>query len=100
MDFFKGNETKKILTREIFAIEDILRFRNNRLYILLSSEDKDKFVRLKNILKKYPGYTPVYFANKSSNQRELVLAKYKIGLSQEFLEEVVSLMSQKNIFVK
>ena len=100
VDYFKGNESKKIVVRDIMFPEDIYRLKNLKLYILIIEDDKDKFNRLKELLNKYPGNTPVYFAIKGDNIKTVKLTRHKISLSTSFINEITNLLGDEKITVR
>ncbi|WP_410208405.1 DNA polymerase III subunit alpha [Fusobacterium sp.] len=100
IDYFRGVENKKIVVKNIMFLDDILRIKTNRLYILIVEEDKDKFSRLRDLIKKYPGETPVYFAIKGKGIKKVKLTRHKIALSLSFLSEITNLMGDEKITIR
>ena len=99
-DYFKGNESKKLIVRKLKFLDDIVREKKLRLYILMTEEDREKFSRLKEILNSSTGDTPVFFAIKSSTQKEVKKSKYSITPSKIFLDEIVNLMGEDKVTIK
>lgn len=99
IDYFKGNETKKIIVKNIKFLEDITLDSKLKLYLLILEKDKDKFSKLKELLHNYPGNTPVYFAIKSENSKKVKLTNYKITLSNYFINEIINLMGEDKVTV-
>lgn len=100
IDYFKGEEKKKIIIRDIMFLNDILREKSNRLYILILEKDKEKFSRLRDIIKSYPGDAPVYFAIKGKNIKKVRLTKFKVELSSHFLSEIIKLMGEDKVTIR
>ncbi|WP_300340373.1 DNA polymerase III subunit alpha [Fusobacterium sp.] len=100
IDYFKGVENKKLIVRKLKFLEDIIREKNLKLYILMTEEDREKFSRLKDILKGSNGTTDVFFAIKNKEQKEVKKSKYSVVLDKSFLDEIASLMGEDKIVVK
>lgn len=100
VDYFKGEENKKLIVRKLKFLDDVTREKNMKLYILMTEEDKEKFSRLKDILKSSEGDTPVFFAIKSENHKEVKKSRYSITPSKIFLDEIANLMGDEKITIR
>lgn len=100
IDYFKGTENKKLIVRKLKFLDDIVREKNLKLYILMVEEDREKFSRLKEILNKSVGETPVFFAIKDKNHKEVKKSKYNITPDKIFLDEIVELMGEERVTIK
>lgn len=100
IDYFKGTENKKLIVRKLKFLDDIVREKNLKLYILMVEEDREKFSRLKEILNKSVGETPVFFAIKDKNHKEIKKSKYNITPDKIFLDEIVELMGEERVTIK
>lgn len=100
IDYFKGTENKKLIVRKLKFLDDIVREKNLKLYILMVEEDREKFSRLKEILNKSVGETPVFFAIKDKNHKEIKKSKYSITPDKIFLDEIVELMGEERVTIK
>lgn len=94
VDYFNGNENKKVIVRNISSIETVLKRRSLTTYILLQEKDKDKFSHLINILKKHSGESLVYFALKTETRKEVKLSKYKITPDIYFVDKITKLLGE------
>lgn len=99
-DYFRGTETKKLIVRKIKFLDDIVRERNIKLYILITEEDREKFSRLKELLVTSSGEIPVLFAIKDKNHREIKATKYKISPSKTFIDQIVDLLGEDKLTIK
>lgn len=63
-------------------------------------EDREKFSRLKEILNKSVGETPVFFAIKDKSHKEIKKSKYNITPDKIFLDEIVELMGEERVTIK
>lgn len=99
-DYFKGEENKKLIVKKLKFLDDVTRERNLKLYILMTEEDREKFSRLKDILKNSTGDTQVFFAIRSKNHKEIKKSRYSITPSKIFLEEIANLMGDEKITIR
>ncbi|MGL4688194.1 MAG: OB-fold nucleic acid binding domain-containing protein, partial [Fusobacteriaceae bacterium] len=97
-DYFKGEETKKIILKNIVLLDEIGSMPQNKCYLLLEEENKHKFNKLKEILNSHPGRTPLVFA--IGVTKEIKISKYKIAISPLFLEQVSELIGLEKILIK
>lgn len=97
-DYFKGNETCKIILKNIMSLDEIGGMPRNKCYLLLEQENKHKFNKLKEILNSHPGRTPLIFA--IGTTKETKMSKYKIAISPLFLEQVSELIGLEKILIK
>ncbi len=100
IDYFKGAENKKLIIRKIRFLDDIVRERNLKLYILMVEEDREKFSRLKEILNSSSGDTQVYFAIRNGNHKEVKKSKYLVTPDRGFLDELANLMGEDRITIR
>lgn len=100
VDYFKGNEDKKIIVRKLKFLDDIVREKNLKLYILMTEEDREKFSQLKEILKSSVGDTQVFFAIKNKNQKEVKKSKYSIVPNKIFIDKISKLMGEEKLVIK
>lgn len=100
IDYFRGAENKKLIVRKIKFLDEIVREKNLKLYILIQEEDREKFSRLKELLNNSAGDMPVLFAIKDKNHKELKRSKYNITASKIFLDKIVELMGEDRVTIK
>lgn len=99
-DYFNGTETKKIIARDIVALESLPYERGYKVYILVQNEDKGKMLRLKRILDDYEGNMPVRLAVKTPSEKKVVRIKKSVVPTELFLKEIESLMGPGTIVIK
>lgn len=100
IDYFRGAENKKLIIRKLKFLDEIVREKNLKLYILIQEEDREKFSRLKEILNSSTGDMPVFFAIKDKNHKEVKRSKYNITVSKIFLDKIVELMGEDRVTIK
>ncbi|MDR1835834.1 MAG: DNA polymerase III subunit alpha [Fusobacteriaceae bacterium] len=99
-DYFRDQETKKLIVNRIRYLEDIVREKNFISYILITESDKAKFQLLKHYMSESPGDTRVVFAWRDSGRRQLKPTSYRILPSVEFIRKVNGLFGEKRIVLK
>ncbi|MGL5123832.1 MAG: DNA polymerase III subunit alpha [Fusobacteriaceae bacterium] len=97
-DYFKGEESKKIILKNITFLDEIGEISQNKCYLLLEEENKHKFNKLREILISHPGRTTLIFA--IGITKEIKISKYKIAISTLFLEQVSELIGLEKILIK
>lgn len=102
LDFFGGNEEKKIIVKSLKYLEDIVEVPSFKTYILIDEETKVKLPKLKEILLNYRGKHRVYIAlrQKDGNRVIELGEKYRIEPSVEFISEVGELLGMDKIKIK
>lgn len=100
VDTFKGNENKKLVVRQIKFLDEVDRLDGIKTYILLKEEDKEKFSKLKELIKNSKGESPLNFAMKLSDIQEIRATKYKVLPSKKFIEGVINLLGEGTIVIK
>jgi len=99
-DYFKDQETQKLVVNRIRFLEDIVREKNFTSYILITENDKAKFQMLKHYMRENPGETRVVFAYREGQARQLKPSQYKIHPSPDFIRKVNGLFGEKRIVLK
>lgn len=100
MDYFKGEETKKIVVRKLLDVNKISLLKDKKLYLLIQEKEKHKFFKLKEIFKKYPGKTKVYFAMKKEETKEIRSTKIEVFPSINFIDEIVNLLGEDRVAIR
>jgi DNA polymerase-3 subunit alpha len=102
LDFFGGNEEKKIIVKNLKYLEDIVEVPSFKIYILVDEETKIKLPKLKQILLNYSGKHKVYIAlrQKDGNRVIELGEKYRIEPSIEFIHEVGELLGIDKMKIK
>lgn len=99
-DYFNGSETKKLVSKNLIGVDNLNQLVNKKIYLLLKKEEKAKLIRLKEILKKYSGKTPLYFAFKMEDKNILKDSKISVNISKELLEVLIDLLGKDRIVIK
>ncbi|MEF9933039.1 MAG: DNA polymerase III subunit alpha [Cetobacterium sp.] len=99
-DYFKGIENKKIILRNIGFLDNVEVTKQDKVFILLEEENKDKFNMLKEIILENLGDTPLRFAIKMEDSKEVKASKYKVNPSKLFIKKVISLLGEESIMIK
>lgn len=92
-----GDDEIKLLANQIMNEEDIS---NKTLYLKLSSEEKDKYSKLKDILKSYSGEMNVviYFHDK---QKSVAMKDdFRVNASSDLVGRLKTLLGDDNVIVK
>lgn len=102
VDYFGGNEEKKIIIRDIRYLEDIVEVHSFRVYILIDEENKVKLPKLKKLILNSKGKQKVYIALKEQEGNRVVELgdKYRVELSLEFIHEIRELLGENKIKIK
>ena len=102
LDFFGGNEEKKIIVRDIKYLEDIIEVLSFKVYILIDEEAKVKLPKLKQTILKHKGKHRVYIALREKNSNRVVELgdKYKVDPSIEFIHCIGKLLGIDKIKIK
>ena len=102
LDFFGGNEEKKIIIRELKYLEDIVEVPSFKVYILVDEETKIKLPKLKQILLNHRGKHKVYIAlrEKEGNRVVELGEKYKVQPSSGFIHQVGELLGIDKMKIK
>lgn len=99
-DYYNGNENKKIIVKDIEFLDDLEFDERHRFYILLTEKDKEKYSRLKEILMKNKGRTPVYLALNIDNKKEIKRIKINIQITKRVITEIESLLGENTTVIK
>ncbi len=100
VDYFNGNETNKLLLKNISLLDEVETLKKYKCYILVEEDDKDKLNKLKEIIENHLGTTPLIFAVHSNGEKELKPTKFKVACSKLFISEVVELLGLEKIIIK
>jgi DNA polymerase-3 subunit alpha len=102
LDFFGGNEEKKIVVRDLKYLEDIVEVPGFKVYILVDEETKVKLPKLKQILVNYRGKHKVYIAlrEKEGNRVVDLGEKYKVEPGAGFIHQVGELLGIDKMKIK
>lgn len=100
LDYFNGNETKKIIVKNLIDINKLSFLKGKRIYLLLKTNEKHKFFKLKDILTRYKGESNVFFAMKQGNKNVIKDSNIKIFPSLNFINEVISLLGKDSLVIK
>ncbi|MCQ8211612.1 DNA polymerase III subunit alpha [Cetobacterium somerae] len=100
IDYFNGNENKKIVVKNIKALNSIEFNKKNRLYILVNDKSKDKYSRLKEILLENKGEVPLSFAIDIDGNKELKNSKLNIEITPGLIRKLEELLGEKSIIIR
>jgi DNA polymerase-3 subunit alpha len=100
IDYFNGNENKKIVVREIKALNSIEFTKQNRMYILINDKSKDKYSRLKEILLDNKGEVPLSFAIDIDGNKEVKNSKITVEITSKLVREIEELLGEKSIVIR
>ncbi|MGL4393419.1 MAG: DNA polymerase III subunit alpha, partial [Fusobacteriaceae bacterium] len=100
VDYFNGNETNKLLLKNISLLDELESDTKYKCYVLIQEDDKDKFNKLKEILEMHQGKTPLVFAINSGEEKEVRPSKYKVACSKLFISKVAELIGLEKIIIK
>lgn len=99
-DYFNGVENKKLIVKNIQFLETLKGDRRNKVYILLQEGDRDKFNRVKAIVEENRGETPLYFAIKVGDTKEVKASKYRVDTNKYFINQISSILGEDSILIK
>lgn len=100
-DYFRGEETKKIIAEKIFSLEQFLEQNSLKIYLLILEEDMEEYSKLKESLLKYRGgSTELYFALRGNKGKRLQKSSFSVQLSLSFLEEMISILGKNAVKIK
>ncbi|MFA6877290.1 MAG: DNA polymerase III subunit alpha [Fusobacterium sp.] len=100
LDYFNGNETKKIIVKNLMDVNKLSFLNGKKVYLLLKVNEKHKFFKLKEILMRYRGETSVFFAMKEGNKKVIKNSNIKIFPSLNCINEVVNLLGKDSLVIK
>ena len=100
IDYFNGNENKKIVVKNIKALNSLEFSKKNRLYILINDKSKDKYSRLKEILLENKGEVPLSFAIDIDGNKELKNSKLNIEITPALIRKLEELLGEKSIIIR
>ncbi|MGL4946894.1 MAG: DNA polymerase III subunit alpha [Cetobacterium sp.] len=100
LDYFNGNETKKLVVKNIKALNSIQFDKKNRAYILINDDSKDKYNRLKELLLSYKGEVPLSFAIHVNGVKEVKNSKISIEITPDLVRKIEELLGVNCLIVK
>ncbi|MEG0069093.1 DNA polymerase III subunit alpha [Cetobacterium sp.] len=100
VDYFNGNENKKIVVRKLIPISELEFGKNNKLYILIKDSSKEKYNRLKELLLDNPGDVSLSFAIDINGEKEVKNSKIKVRVSQYLIKEIEELLGEGSVIIK
>ncbi|MEG3013468.1 MAG: DNA polymerase III subunit alpha [Cetobacterium sp.] len=100
VDYFNGNENKKIVVRKLIPITVFEFGKNNKLYILIKDSSKEKYNRLKELLLDNPGDVSLSFAIDINGEKEVKNSKIKVRVSQYLIKEIEELLGEGSVIIK
>ncbi|MGL5960453.1 MAG: OB-fold nucleic acid binding domain-containing protein, partial [Cetobacterium sp.] len=99
-DYFNGNETKKLIVKDIKYLNSIEFTKRNRAYILVNDKSKDKYNKLKEILLNSPGEVPLSFAIDIDGNKDIKNSKLSIQITPKLLNSVEELLGENSLIIK
>ncbi len=99
-DYFNGSETKKIICKQVISINELLLDKKLKTYVLIEEERRSNFFKLKEFLKECTGEQPLYFAIKTSTEKEIKLSPYKISRTLNFISTIIDILGEGSIKLK
>lgn len=100
VDYFNGNENKKLVVKSIKALNSIEFNKKNRMYILINEKSKDKYNRLKEILLNSKGDVPLSFAIDIDGNKELKNSKLSVEITPKLIKKIEELLGEKSVVIK
>ena len=100
-DYFRGEESKKIIVQKLFSFEHFLEQNSLKVYLHILEEETDRYRLLKESLLQYRGgNTDLYFALEGKEGKKLRKSSFPIHLKLSFLEEMNQIMGKNRIKIK
>lgn len=100
IDYFNGNENKKIVVKSIKSLNSIEFNKKNRLYILINDKSKDKYSRLKEILLNSKGEVPLSFAIDIDGNKEIKNSKLTVEITPVLIKKIEELLGEKSVIIR
>jgi DNA polymerase-3 subunit alpha len=102
LDYFGGNEEKKIIVKNIKYLEDIVEIPTFKVYILIDEENKIKLPKLKKIILEHRGKQKIYLALKENDGNRVIELgdQYRIDPNLDFIHNVGELLGLHKIKIK
>ncbi|MGL5088221.1 MAG: DNA polymerase III subunit alpha [Cetobacterium sp.] len=100
VDYFNGNETKKLVVKNIKSLNSIEFNEKNRVYILINDKSKDKYSRLKELLLSYKGKVPLNFAMDIDGVKEVKKSKITIEITSDLIKKIKDLLGDDSIAIR
>ncbi|MBC2851383.1 DNA polymerase III subunit alpha [Cetobacterium sp. 8H] len=100
VDYFNGNENKKIVVRKLIPISELEFGKKNKLYILIKDSSKEKYNRLKELLLNNTGDVFLSFAIDINGEKEIKNSKIKVRVSQYLIKEIEELLGEGSVIIK
>lgn len=99
-DEYRGERTEKLLIHNIITLEDLFKYPNGKLYILIEPEDSYKYSRLKELISSNKGDTKVVFAIRNKDRKDMKDMKQGVKLSKKFIDDLIELMGIEKLKMK
>lgn len=101
IDYFRGEEIKKVIVQKLFSFEHFLSQSSLRVYLHIVEQEMDVYPKLKESLLQYRGgETELYFALQGKKGKKLRKSSFSIRLTLSFLEEVSQIIGKNRIKIK
>ena len=100
IDYFNGNENKKLVVKNMKALNSIEFNKKNRMYILINEKSKDKYNRLKEILLDSKGEVPLSFAIDINGNKEIKNSKLMIEITPRLIKKIEDLLGEKSVVIR
>ena len=100
IDYFNGNENKKLVAKNIKLLNSIEFNKKNKLYILINNQSKDKYNRLKELLLNNKGEVPLSFAIDIDGTKEIKNSKLTVDITPTLIRKLEELLGEKSILIK
>lgn len=100
VDYFNGNENKKLVVKNMKALNSIEFNKKNRIYILINEKSKDKYNRLKEILLDSKGEVPLSFAIDINGNKEIKNSKLTIEITPRLIRKIEELLGEKSVVIR
>ena len=100
VDYFNGNENKKLVVKNMKALNSIEFNKRNRIYILINEKSKDKYNRLKEILLDSKGEVPLSFAIDINGNKEIKNSKLTIEITPRLIKKIEELLGEKSVVIR
>ncbi|MHA4988614.1 DNA polymerase III subunit alpha [Cetobacterium somerae] len=100
VDYFNGNENKKLVVKNMKALNSIEFNKKNRIYILINEKSKDKYNRLKEILLDSKGEVPLSFAIDINGNKDIKNSKLTIEVTPRLIRKIEELLGEKSVVIR
>lgn len=100
-DYFRGEESKKIIVQKLFSFEHFLAQSSLKVYLHILEEDMGHYRQLKESLLQYRGGNhELYFALQGKEGKKLRKSSFSIHLNLSFFEEMSQIIGKNRVKIR